>query len=51
MHNNSYYVLVSMYGNVQPNTIVNCFKKAWFYFNKEQRDGDISLENNDEYDW
>ena len=32
--------------NVQPSTIVNCFKKAGFYFNDEQCDGD-GLENND----
>jgi len=40
--------------NVQPSTIVNCFKKAGFYFNDEQCDGD-GLENNDDddggYDW
>ncbi|KAL4104580.1 hypothetical protein QTP88_019874 [Uroleucon formosanum] len=32
--------------NVQPSTIVNCFKKAGFYFNDEQCVGD-GLENND----
>ncbi|KAL4121977.1 hypothetical protein QTP88_014392 [Uroleucon formosanum] len=41
--------------NVQLNTIINCFKKAGFYFNEEQCDGDICLENNDDddggYDW
>jgi len=41
--------------NVQPNTIIHCFKKAGFYFNEEQCDGDICLENNDDddggYDW
>ncbi|KAF0760110.1 tigger transposable element-derived protein 4-like [Aphis craccivora] len=26
--------------NVQPNTIINCFKKAGFYFNEEQCDAD-----------
>ncbi|XP_050528133.1 tigger transposable element-derived protein 6-like [Daktulosphaira vitifoliae] len=40
--------------NVQPSTIVNCFKKVGFYFNDEQFDGD-GLENNDDddggYDW
>lgn len=41
--------------NVQPNTIINCFKKAGLYFYEEQCDGDICLENNDDddggYDW
>jgi len=32
--------------NVQPNTIINCFKKAGFYFNEEQCDGYMCLENN-----
>jgi hypothetical protein len=52
MHNHSKYVLVSIYDNVQPNAIVICFKKVGFYFNEEQCDGDICLENNDDgYDW
>jgi hypothetical protein len=50
MHNNCKYVLVNMYGNVQPNIIVNWFKKDGFYFNENQCDGDICLENNDDDD-
>jgi hypothetical protein len=38
-----------MYINAQPNAIVNCFKKAGFYFNEEQFDGDVCLKN-DDYD-
>jgi hypothetical protein len=41
--------------NIQQNTIINCFKNAGFYFNEEQCDSDICLENNDYdgggYDW
>jgi hypothetical protein len=33
-----------MYSNLQPNTTVNCFKKAGLYFNEEQCDGDICLD-------
>jgi hypothetical protein len=44
-----------MYSNVQSNTIVNCFKKAEFYFNEEQMviyvDNNNSDDDDGRYDW